>query len=250
LTIFHFEVPSFFQILLDSFLSVPSSQFGRFFTLLTTMHIFTTISFLHLALSSVITALPATSESAQALDSLEHEIVPRGTKINCAGWPVTISSQKIGSGGIGDVYEGTLVEAGGKIKECAVKQFRTHSQDFFDGYLLGKRIKSSNLMSVWATCRVSGRSYAVTEIVPGRSSGKYESRFYASESNLRRIFRGWVHGLSVLHSQGVAHADVKPDNVMVNFDVTEVIVIDYDLLTTRREDRDVCGTPPYMSPGS
>lgn len=68
--------------------------------------------------------------------------------------------------------------------------------------------------------------------------------------NWKRIFRQMCLGVQYLHERGLAHRDLKPDNILINRDF-DVKLCDYGLLCESRSSRissTKCGTLPYMSP--
>lgn len=74
-----------------------------------------------------------------------------------------------------------------------------------------------------------------------------------SERVARYFFRQFLKGLEIVHRNGIAHRDLKPDNIMLDKDYN-VKIIDFGfagaiagnngqkLMTT------LCGTPYFMSP--
>jgi serine/threonine protein kinase len=63
-----------------------------------------------------------------------------------------------------------------------------------------------------------------------------------------RVFEKVAAGLVHMHKQGVLHADLKPNNIMLGRGMA-VKVIDYGLAWVKDEPKDrVQGTPEYMAP--
>ena len=75
------------------------------------------------------------------------------------------------------------------------------------------------------------------------------------EAKVRRVIAQLVEALSVLHSAGVLHCDIKPSNVMITTD-GRVVLLDFGLATRQhlldsyniRHKETTSGTPAYMSP--
>jgi serine/threonine protein kinase len=70
-----------------------------------------------------------------------------------------------------------------------------------------------------------------------------------------RIIDGILEALQVIHSRGVVHADLKPDNVMLvrGWDGTETVrLIDFGVASIASKPAalpgEVCGTPGYIAP--
>ena len=64
-------------------------------------------------------------------------------------------------------------------------------------------------------------------------------------------FRGILKGLNHLHSAGIVHRDVKPDNVIVNRNNGESVLIDFGAAReTGKFTRSWIGHPSYSAPGT
>ena len=67
-------------------------------------------------------------------------------------------------------------------------------------------------------------------------------------AKLVQVFERIADGLTHMHKQGVFHADLKPNNLILGRG-TRVKVIDYGLAWIKGEPKDrVQGTPEYMAP--
>lgn len=64
------------------------------------------------------------------------------------------------------------------------------------------------------------------------------------------IVRKVLNGLHYLHSCGVAHRDIKPDNILLSFKdgSLNVKLIDFGFATTLVKAELTCGTPNFMAP--
>ncbi|EFP87413.1 uncharacterized protein PGTG_13641 [Puccinia graminis f. sp. tritici CRL 75-36-700-3] len=54
------------------------------------------------------------------------------------------------------------------------------------------------------------------------------------------------HTVRFCHAQGVAHCNIKPENILCGFD--QVYLTDFGLATDLRHSTNKCGTRAYMSP--
>ncbi len=64
------------------------------------------------------------------------------------------------------------------------------------------------------------------------------------------IMKELLKGLEYLHSFGVGHRDLKPDNVLISFqdDTPVVKLIDFGFATNVSTSNIHCGTPNFMAP--
>lgn len=85
----------------------------------------------------------------------------------------------------------------------------------------------------------------LVEYVNGKTLDKYP---LLNPAKLLRVFEKVAAGLVHMHKQGVIHADLKPNNIMLGRGLG-VKVIDYGLAWVKGEPKDrVQGTPEYMAP--
>ena len=83
------------------------------------------------------------------------------------------------------------------------------------------------------------------EFVPGETLDKVK---LLNHAKLLRILEKAAAGLVHMHAQGVLHADLKPNNIMLGRG-TNAKILDYGLAWIKGEPKDrVQGTPEYMAP--
>ena len=68
------------------------------------------------------------------------------------------------------------------------------------------------------------------------------------EVNCAYIIYQVLEGLRHMHSVGYAHADIKPENIMVNVKTQHTVLIDFGLSTQKQTGTKLVGSPPYLSP--
>ncbi|XP_057528515.1 cysteine-rich receptor-like protein kinase 3 [Amaranthus tricolor] len=168
-------------------------------------------------------------------------------------------SNKLGQGGSGSVYKGTLPD--GTI--VAVKRLffntRQWADHFFNEVDLISSIQHKNLVKLLG-CSVTGpESLLVYELLPNHSLdchlfGKKGLR-PLSWDNRYRIILGIAEGLAYLHEEAkprIIHRDIKLSNIMLDHDMKPKIA-DFGLVRLFPEDithlsTAIAGTLGYMAP--
>ncbi|KZT01054.1 kinase-like protein [Laetiporus sulphureus 93-53] len=111
---------------------------------------------------------------------------------------------------------------------------------------------SNHIITLLKTIRTSLGKYL---IFPKRSSIDEELQFYADGGVLRGKFvqlsRDLAKGLAFLHEHGVAHLDIKPENLVYTVSF-RLQIIDFDIAVrvkdADQEINEYCGSPGWMAP--
>ncbi|PWZ30440.1 CBL-interacting protein kinase 4 [Zea mays] len=119
-----------------------------------------------------------------------------------------------------------------------------------------RRLRHPNVLRLHEVLATRSRIYLVMELAPG---GDLLSKIAAlprrrlPEHAVRRVFGQLVAALSYCHARGVAHRDVKPQNVLLDGNGA-LKVSDFGLSALPDSLRDdgrlhtACGTPAYAAP--
>ncbi|TKY69895.1 Cysteine-rich receptor protein kinase 3 [Spatholobus suberectus] len=167
-------------------------------------------------------------------------------------------SNKLGEGGSGSVYKGTL--PCGTIVAIKRLSFNTSqwADHFFNEVNLISGIHHKNLVKLLG-CSITGpESLLVYEFVPNQSLYDHLSVGKNSQPLTwevrRKIILGTAEGLAYLHeeSQRIIHRDIKLGNILIDDNFTPKIA-DFGLARLFPEDKShlstaICGTLGYMAP--
>jgi len=159
--------------------------------------------------------------------------------------------ERIGSGGMGDVWSAAPVEA--PSARVALKLLPRLEPD---ALMLFKRefravadLSHPNLVALYelgsATVGGSVTYFIAMELVEGED---FLDHVRGDERRLRASLRQVAAGLAALHAAGQIHRDIKPSNVRVTPD-GRVVVLDFGLVAPiATHERRIAGTPAYMAP--
>lgn len=164
--------------------------------------------------------------------------------------------EKIGSGGSGSVYKGTLTDD----RVVAVKRLGDvyHGEEVFwaEVSVIG-RINHINVSRMWGFCCEGRNRLLVYEFMEHRSLDHH--LFSGSSLDWKSRFKvalGTAKGLAYLHNEcleWVIHCDVKPENILLDSEF-EPKISDFGLAKLLQRDRAnsefsrIRGTKGYMAP--
>ncbi|MEM7784447.1 MAG: protein kinase [Planctomycetota bacterium] len=169
---------------------------------------------------------------------------------------------KIGSGGMGDVFEGRHRSMN---RSVAIKILKSHLfrneravARFQNEVNVAARLHHPNIVLSYDAEVNNGQGLLVMELVHGRPLSEIVKLRQLSIGEACYFAHEIAAGLSHAHAQGMIHRDVKPQNVLVNPDGA-VKITDFGLAKISMEDpeRDhhcltlqgeTFGTPDYISP--
>jgi hypothetical protein len=158
--------------------------------------------------------------------------------------------RRIGSGGMGEVYEAFDRDTGEVI---ALKTLARADGDTVTRFKREFRALQStshpNLVHLRELVRDGDRWFFTMELVRG---GHFLEHVRRDPIKLRAALHQLVHGLRALHEAGLIHRDIKPSNVMVSAE-GRVVLLDFGLVTALDPARQsiegrAIGTVEYMAP--
>ena len=111
-------------------------------------------------------------------------------------------------------------------------------------------ISCPNLPQIMEVGEKEGKTVLLAEYVQGDTLGEILQGGLLTAAQAKQITRQLCSALWVLHSMGVVHRDVKPDNVIIRG--KEAVLIDFDAAriykNENREDTQILGTTGFAAP--
>ena len=171
---------------------------------------------------------------------------------------------KLGSGGMGIVYEAEDVRLARKV---ALKFLPEESADDPDAKRRFQReadtiaqLNHPNICTIYEIDRHEGRAFIAMECVEGLNLKAYMARHKLTTAQIVEIARQVAAALASAHAKGIVHRDIKPGNIIVS-ETGQVKVLDFGLArrfkTSETEELGLegstmpgrpMGTANYMAP--
>ncbi|KAG2248900.1 hypothetical protein Bca52824_088528 [Brassica carinata] len=169
-------------------------------------------------------------------------------------------SNKLGEGGFGEVYKGTLSNG----TEVAVKRLSKKSgqgiREFKNEAVLVSKLQHRNLVRLLGFCLEGDEKILIYEFVPNKSLNYFifgfEKQIQLDWIQRYNIIEGIARGILYLHQDSqltIIHRDLKASNILLDANMNPKIS-DFGLSTifateqTRGNTRRIAGTYGYMSP--
>ncbi|XP_057303847.1 probable serine/threonine-protein kinase DDB_G0267686 [Hydractinia symbiolongicarpus] len=169
---------------------------------------------------------------------------------------------KVGQGGFGEVYAGKWLSRRVAIKILRVQRVSKKRQAQFEGEIkIFNELFHKNIVTFYGACIKTPNLCMVMELMQDSLFDMLHVKEHQfDEAQKYFIAQEIACGLSYLHSQNVAHADMKPSNVLLNTfqdDIACVKITDFGLSIMKSESETSTsvgkqvgniGTPKYMAP--
>ncbi|MEM9410124.1 MAG: serine/threonine-protein kinase, partial [Planctomycetota bacterium] len=166
--------------------------------------------------------------------------------------------QMIGQGGMGIVYKGFDSELN---RPVAIKVLAEHlsnngvaRQRFAREARAAAAVIHPNVVPIYSVNSSAQRPFIVMALVPGLSLQAYVQKHGPMPvKEVVRIGKQIASGLAAAHREGLVHRDIKPANILLESDVSRVMITDFGLARAA-DDAAItqtgwlAGTPHYMSP--
>ena len=166
---------------------------------------------------------------------------------------------KIGQGGIGEVYKATPLHKPHEIVAIKIlNQKSSVRQTLVERFLREARaliaLDHPRIIKVFELDEHEGRHYFAMEYIDGYALNKWVAKNGKMHyKNALKIAGHIAHALAYAHKNNIIHRDLKPANVIVEEGTYQVKLIDLGLAKMLEEtdltmERNVIGTPRYMAP--
>ncbi|MHC5676408.1 protein kinase domain-containing protein [Nostoc sp.] len=177
--------------------------------------------------------------------------------------------QVIGAGGFGETFLAEDVHMP-SCRRCVIKQLKPITNNDPQTYqLIQQRFEreaatleylgesSYQIPKLYAYFSENGQFYLVQEWIHGQTLTKIvEAKGFESETTVRQILLSLLSVLDYVHSKGIIHRDIKPDNIILRSGDGKPVLIDFGAVkeTIRSVGNSpgyptrslVIGTPGYM----
>lgn len=189
--------------------------------------------------------------------NLDTDLTP--TVVRTVGYEL---NELIGEGSFSKVYVASHKLPNGKVKKVAVKVIRYDQvpegwkrNKLMDELQIGKHVKHRNIINVEKVIKTSRRAFIFMELGQANLadvlSVKYRKGF--PEDMTRIFYSQLIHAINYLHSVGIAHRDLKTDNLLLDAS-NNVKITDFGFAFSSTSEKGAfisktsCGSRGYMAP--
>jgi len=215
-------------------------------------------------MSQVQTALDAKLESILNQNGqVDQNLLPRD---------ITLSNKKryrlikqVGKGGMGTVFEGKLIDVasdGAKValKICHADASSGRAEREAEVLQRLGTLKHDNIVKFLDNALDGSHLVIVMELIKGQPLDDWLEKRHSDGnpgvtfSETQPIIKQLVAGMSVIHSQDIAHRDLKPGNLIFDEVTSKLVIVDFGLSKQHNTNstitgaNDQIGTLLYMSP--
>jgi serine/threonine protein kinase len=165
--------------------------------------------------------------------------------------------QLIANGSSAKVYLAKHLTSG---KYFAIKAFcknrlikkdgHTASAGLINELKIMKLLNHPNIVRLYELHETQNSIYVVMDLCQGKTLNQVISCSTFSDTNCQKLMKDLLTTVNYLHSKGIMHRDLKPDNIIVDASLN-IKLVDFGLATKIMETNRVhqrCGTPGYIAP--
>lgn len=158
----------------------------------------------------------------------------------------------LGQGSFSTIY---LVKCGVTGQYQALKLFKSRSDDIDNEFAILSSLDHPHIIKAFGITNdaVLRRRVLVMEFANGRTLREIQTlnnpQIFPEDVTVR-LFHQILEGVAYMHGQGVAHCDLKMENVIFSAELSQIKIIDFGFARreAQRADNMFCGSMGYMSP--
>jgi 5'-AMP-activated protein kinase catalytic alpha subunit len=114
-----------------------------------------------------------------------------------------------------------------------------------------KMARHPNIIQLYEIIETPRQLYLITEYVPGGELFDYIVKHHRlSEAEACKFFQQIMSAIDYLHELGIVHRDMKPENLLLDYD-GQIKLVDFGLSNTFAPNQTLktaCGSPCYAAP--
>lgn len=140
----------------------------------------------------------------------------------------------------------------------AIKMIESaEGKDIFEAELtVLRRVNHTNVIQLIEVFETDTKVFMVMELATGGSLlDRLETHGFYNEFEAQKVLRMVLSGMGYLHSLGITHRDLKPDNLLYYHpgNDSKLLITDFGFASTRKSNghpymHTICGTPQYIAP--
>ncbi|MFB2768733.1 protein kinase [Pelatocladus sp. BLCC-F211] len=165
--------------------------------------------------------------------------------------------QVLAAGGFGETFlaEDTHMPS---RRRCVIKQLKPVTNDPQTYKMIQQRFEreaatleflgegSDQIPKLYAYFSEHGQFYLVQEWIQGQTLTNFvEAQGPISEDTVREILLNLLSVLNYVHSKGIIHRDIKPDNIILRITNNQPVLIDFGAV--KETIRSIAATPGYLT---
>ncbi|BAZ66081.1 serine/threonine kinase [Fischerella sp. NIES-4106] len=165
--------------------------------------------------------------------------------------------QVLAAGGFGETFlaEDTHMPS---RRRCVIKQLKPVTNDPQTYKMIQQRFEreaatlellgesSDQIPQLYAYFSEHGQFYLVQEWIQGQTlTNLVEAQGQISENTVREILLNLLSVLNYVHSKGIIHRDIKPDNIILRITNNKPVLIDFGAV--KETIRSIVATPGYLT---
>jgi dienelactone hydrolase len=165
--------------------------------------------------------------------------------------------EKIGEGGMGEVYRAHDERLDRNVAVKVLHESVVHDADRLSRFereaKAVAKLDHPNILAIHDFGTETGTSYAVMELLEGKSVRELISKGDITTATAVKYARDIADGLAAAHDKGIIHRDLKPENVFLTRDA-RIKILDFGLAKLRLPEQDLATETPTetldTAPGS